>query len=84
MECRQQRDAQTPTPFSFPPPLPPHTQHILFLASFHNNDVTLSQFQVMIVLVQSFIESLTLVLPYSPVGTIERVTTEGTVATAAR
>ncbi|GMI08183.1 hypothetical protein TrRE_jg9260 [Triparma retinervis] len=58
-------------------------EHVLFLASFHNNDVTLSQFQVMIVLLQSFIESLTVVLPYSPVGTMERVTTEGTVATAA-
>lgn len=57
-------------------------EHVLFLASFHNNDVTLSQFQVMIVLLQSFIESLTVVLPYSPVGTMERVTEEGTVATA--
>lgn len=43
-------------------------EHVLFLASFHNNDVTLSQFQVMICLLQSFIESLTVVLPYSPVG----------------
>lgn len=58
-------------------------EHILFLASFHNNDVTLSQFQVMICLLQSFIESLTVVLPYSPVGTMERVTREGQVATAA-
>lgn len=30
-------------------------EHILFFASFHNNDVTLSQFSVMIVLLQSFI-----------------------------
>lgn len=58
-------------------------QHVLFLASFHNNDVTLSQFQVMICLLQSFIESLTVVLPYSPVGTMERVVSEGQVATAA-
>jgi hypothetical protein len=58
-------------------------EHVLFLASFHNNDVTLSQFQVMICLLQSFIESLTVVLPYSPVGTMERVVREGTVATAA-
>jgi hypothetical protein len=34
-------------------------EHVLFLASFHNNDVTLSQFQVMINLLHSFIESLT-------------------------
>ena len=58
-------------------------EHVLFLASFHDNDVTLSQFQVMICLLQSFIESMTVVLPYSPVGTMERVVREGTVATAA-
>ena len=58
-------------------------ENVLFLASFHNNDVTLSQFQVIICLLQSFIESLTVVLPYYPVGTMERVTKEGTVATAA-
>ena len=58
-------------------------EHVLFLASFHNNDVTLSQFQVLICLLQSFIESLTIVLPFSPVGTMERVTREGQVATAA-
>ena len=58
-------------------------EHVLFLASFHNNDVTLSQFQVLICLLQSFIESLTIVLPFSPVGTMERVIREGQVATAA-
>lgn len=58
-------------------------ENVLFLASFHNNDVTLSQFQVMICLLQSFVESLTVVLPYSPVGTMERVVSEGQVATAA-
>jgi hypothetical protein len=58
-------------------------EHVLFLACFHSNEVTLSQFQVMIVLLQEFIESLTVVLPYYPVGTMERVTKEGTVATAA-
>ena len=58
-------------------------EHVLFLASFHNNDVTLSQFQVMITLLLSFIESMTVVLPYSPVGTMERVVREGQVATAA-
>jgi len=40
-------------------------EHVLFFASFHNNDVTLSQFSVMIVLLQSFIESLTIVLPFN-------------------
>eukprot|EP00600_Ochromonadales_sp_CCMP1393_P008727 CAMPEP_0174971276 /NCGR_PEP_ID=MMETSP0004_2-20121128/9892_1 /TAXON_ID=420556 /ORGANISM="Ochromonas sp., Strain CCMP1393" /LENGTH=391 /DNA_ID=CAMNT_0016221187 /DNA_START=182 /DNA_END=1357 /DNA_ORIENTATION=- len=57
-------------------------QHVLLLASFHNNDVTLSQFSVMITLLQSFIESLTVVLPFYPVGTMERVIQEGQVATA--
>ncbi|VEU39616.1 unnamed protein product [Pseudo-nitzschia multistriata] len=58
-------------------------EKVLFLGSFHSNDTTLSQFQVMICLLQSFIESLTVVLPFSPVGTMERVTNEGQVATAA-
>jgi len=58
-------------------------EKVLFLGSFHSNDTTLSQFQVMICLLQSFIESLTVVLPFSPVGTMERVTREGQVATAA-
>ena len=58
-------------------------ERVLFLGSFHSNDTTLSQFQVMICLLQSFIESLTVVLPFSPVGTMERVTKEGQVATAA-
>ena len=57
-------------------------ERVLFLGSFHSNDTTLSQFQVMICLLQSFIESLTVVLPFSPVGTMERVTQEGQVATA--
>lgn len=57
-------------------------QDVLMLASFHNNDVTLSQFSVMITLLNSFISSLTVVLPYYPVGTMERVSVEGQVATA--
>lgn len=55
-------------------------EHLIFFASFHNNDVTLSQFSVLIVLLQSFIESLTIVLPFYPVGTNERVDVEGKVA----
>jgi phosphoribosylpyrophosphate synthetase len=57
-------------------------QNILMLASFHDNDITLSQFSVMITLLNSFIESLTVVLPFYPVGTMERVIQEGQVATA--
>ena len=58
-------------------------EHVLMLASFHSNDITLSQFQVLVTLLQSFIKSLTIVLPFYPVGTMERITREGEVATAA-
>ena len=105
-------------------------EDVIFLSSFHNNDVTLSQFSAMIVLLQvdaihspsnkykyvvvsgifssnlhkigggggfkyclcsfsrvefvsqSFIKSLIIVLPFYPVGTMERCTAEGQVATA--
>mmetsp|Transcript_4152 Transcript_4152/g.6335 ORF Transcript_4152/g.6335 Transcript_4152/m.6335 type:complete len:366 (-) Transcript_4152:8-1105(-) len=57
-------------------------ERVLFLCSFHNNDVTLSQFQVMIALLQNFVQELTVVLPYYPTGTMERVIREGQVATA--
>lgn len=57
-------------------------ENVLMLASFSNNDVTLSQFSVMITLLTSFISSLTVVLPFYPVGTMERVIQEGQVATA--
>lgn len=57
-------------------------ENVLMLASFHSNDVTLSQFSVMVTLLQAFVESLTVVLPFYPVGTMERVIREGQVATA--
>jgi ribose-phosphate pyrophosphokinase len=57
-------------------------ENVIFVGSFHNNDVTLSQFSVMVTLLQSFVESLTVVLPFYPVGTMERVIKEGQVATA--
>uniref|UniRef100_A0A7S2DHP0 Phosphoribosyltransferase domain-containing protein n=1 Tax=Octactis speculum TaxID=3111310 RepID=A0A7S2DHP0_9STRA len=57
-------------------------ERVMFLASFHNNDVTLSQFQVLVMLLQSFIEELVVVLPFYPVGTMERTVKEGQVATA--
>ena len=55
---------------------------VIFLACLTSNDATLSQVSVLIVLLQSFIRSLTIVLPYYPVGTMERVDVEGKVATA--
>jgi phosphoribosylpyrophosphate synthetase len=56
--------------------------NVLFLASFHNNDAILSQFQALVVLCESFIDSLTILLPFYPMGTMERVLQEGQVATA--
>jgi phosphoribosylpyrophosphate synthetase len=57
-------------------------QNVLLIASFYNNDVTLSLFSAMVALLQSFVESLTVVLPFYPVGTMERVLEEGQLATA--
>jgi phosphoribosylpyrophosphate synthetase len=57
-------------------------ENVLMLASFTNNSTTLTQLLVMVTLLQSFIESLTVVLPFYPVGTMERVSREGQVATA--
>jgi len=56
--------------------------NLLFLASFNNNDVTLSQYHVLTMLSESFLDSLTILLPFYPCGTMERVMKEGTVATA--
>lgn len=57
-------------------------ENVLMLASFANNSTTLTQLLVMVTLLQSFIESLTVVLPFYPVGTMERISREGQVATA--
>mmetsp|Transcript_8665 Transcript_8665/g.21345 ORF Transcript_8665/g.21345 Transcript_8665/m.21345 type:complete len:490 (+) Transcript_8665:171-1640(+) len=57
-------------------------ENILFLASFHNNDVTLSQFYVLTMLAESFPKDLTILLPFYPTATMERVAKEGTCATA--
>eukprot|EP00457_Paulinella_chromatophora_P007681 gb/GEZN01007705.1/.p1 GENE.gb/GEZN01007705.1/~~gb/GEZN01007705.1/.p1 ORF type:complete len:352 (-),score=52.42 gb/GEZN01007705.1/:455-1489(-) len=57
-------------------------RNILLLCSFDNNDVTLQQFHAMIVLLQSYISSLTIFLPFYPVATMERVEKEGVIATA--
>ena len=57
-------------------------EHVVFLASFHSNDTALTQFFAMIALLESFIESLTVVLPFYPTATMERVVKEGVVATA--
>jgi ribose-phosphate pyrophosphokinase len=56
--------------------------NILFLASFSSNDRIWSQIHVLTMLGESFVNSLTIVLPFFPNGTMERVIEEGRVATA--
>lgn len=56
--------------------------HVMFLASFHNNDVTLSQFYALTMLCESLPASVTVLLPFYPTATMERVTNDGEVATA--
>jgi phosphoribosylpyrophosphate synthetase len=46
---------------------------LLFVASFHSNDVTMSQFHVLAHLCESFAKSLTVLLPFYSTATMERV-----------
>lgn len=57
-------------------------QHVAFLASFDNPSVIFEQISVIYALPRLFVGSFTLVLPFFPTGTLERVETEGDVATA--
>jgi phosphoribosylpyrophosphate synthetase len=56
--------------------------HVLFLAAFDDNDAIMSQMHVLFMLCESFMKTLTIVLPYYPVATMERVVLEGEIATA--
>lgn len=57
-------------------------KHVAFLASFHNPQVIFEQLAVIYALPRMFVASFTLVLPFFPTGTAERVEDEGDVATA--
>ncbi|KAJ3706459.1 hypothetical protein LUZ61_010164 [Rhynchospora tenuis] len=57
-------------------------QHVAFLASFSSPDVIFEQISVIYALPKLFIASFTLVLPFFPTGSFERVEEEGDVATA--
>ena len=59
-----------------------HDANVLFLASFHSNDTTLAQYHALTMLCESFVDSMTILLPFYPTGTMERVLKRGTVATA--
>jgi ribose-phosphate pyrophosphokinase len=57
-------------------------RHVAFLASFHSPEVIFEQLSVIYSLPKMFVASFTLVLPFFPTGTSERVEREGEVATA--
>lgn len=57
-------------------------QHVAFLASFSSPAVIFEQIPVIYALPKLFIASFTLVLPFFPTGTSERMEDEGDVATA--
>ncbi|XP_043707427.1 ribose-phosphate pyrophosphokinase 4 [Telopea speciosissima] len=57
-------------------------QHVAFLASFSSPGVIFEQLSVIYALPKMFISSFTLVLPFFPTGTFERMEEEGDVATA--
>lgn len=57
-------------------------QHVAFLASFSSPGVIFEQLSVIYALPKLFITSFTLVLPFFPTGTSERMEEEGDVATA--
>ena len=59
-------------------------KHVLFIASFHDNDATMSQFHVIAFLCECLVESLTILLPYYSTATMERVDigSDGVVPTA--
>lgn len=57
-------------------------QHVAFLASFSSPGVIFEQLSVIFALPKLFIASFTLVLPFFPTGSFERMEEEGDVATA--
>ncbi|XP_061372754.1 ribose-phosphate pyrophosphokinase 4 [Gastrolobium bilobum] len=57
-------------------------QHVAFLASFSSPAVIFEQISVIYALPKLFVASFTLVLPFFPTGTSERMEDEGDIATA--
>jgi len=57
-------------------------RHVAFLANFDSPGVIFEQISIIYQLPRLFVGSFTLVLPYFPTGTAERVEAEGDVATA--
>ena len=48
-------------------------RHVAFLASFHRPDVIFEQLSIIYALPRMFVGSFSLVLPFFPTGTLERV-----------
>lgn len=57
-------------------------RHVAFLASFSSPAVIFEQLSIIYALPRMFVASFTLVLPFFPTGTMERMEDEGDVATA--
>eukprot|EP00898_Chlorokybus_atmophyticus_P007270 jgi/Chlat1/7544/Chrsp62S07034 len=57
-------------------------RHVAFLASFHSPPVIFEQLSVIYALPRMFVRSFSLVLPFFPTGTVERMEDEGDIATA--
>ena len=57
-------------------------QHVAFLASFSSPGVIFEQLSIIYALPRLFISSFTVVLPFFPTGSYERMEEEGDVATA--
>jgi ribose-phosphate pyrophosphokinase len=57
-------------------------KHVAFLASFNNPETIFEQISVIYSLPKMFIASFTLILPFFPTGTAERVDREGEIPTA--
>ncbi|CAM6090083.1 unnamed protein product [Calypogeia fissa] len=58
------------------------SQHVAFLASFSSPSVIFEQLSIIYALPRMFVASFTLVLPFFPTGTLERMEDEGDIATA--
>ncbi len=52
-------------------------RHVAFLASFHSPEVIFEQISIIYSLPKMFVASFTLILPFFPTGTSERVEREG-------
>ncbi|XP_062520524.1 uncharacterized protein LOC134195507 isoform X4 [Corticium candelabrum] len=57
-------------------------QDVMFLASLHSPQVIFEQLSILYIFPRYLVKSFTVILPYFSTGTMERVDTEGQVATA--